>query len=71
VVQPFDVRCAVEILSRNPGRKQGEGVGGRGARFRGVDREGESGFGDHVEAFVGEGEVADDLVMELLGARTM
>ena len=37
---------------------------GGGAGFGGVDGQGEPGFGHHVEAFVGEGEVADDPVVE-------
>ena len=42
--------------------------GGRGG-FGGVDGEREAGVGDHVDAFVGEFEVADDgVVKELLGA---
>lgn len=34
----------------------------------GVDGEGEAGFGGHVQAFAGEGEVADGLVVEAFGA---
>jgi hypothetical protein len=41
--------------------------GGR-ARFGGVDGHGESGFGDHVDAFVGKLQIAHDMVVEVFGA---
>ena len=41
-------------------------MGGRRGWLRGVDGEGESRFGAQVEAFVGEFEVADDVVVEVL-----
>ena len=41
---------------------------GRGGGFGGVEGEGQAGFGDHVDALVGELEVADDRVVELLAA---
>ena len=53
-------------FSGGPGGEQGEGVGGRRGWLRGVDGEGESRFGAQVEAFVGEFEVADDVVVEVL-----
>jgi hypothetical protein len=43
-------------------------VFGPGAGFGGVQAEGKPGFGDHVNALVGEGEVADDVVVEAFGA---
>jgi catechol 2,3-dioxygenase-like lactoylglutathione lyase family enzyme len=46
-------------------------VFGAGAGFGGVDGQGEPGFGNHVEAFVGDGEVAEHLVVEVLGARAV
>lgn len=42
-----------------PGGREVEGVGGGLAGFGGVEGEGEAGVGDHVDAFVGEFEVAD------------
>jgi hypothetical protein len=41
---------------------------GGGARFGGVDSHGESGFGDHVDALVGQLEIAYDMVVQVLGA---
>ena len=43
-------------------------MGGGRAGFGGVDGEGETGVGDHVDALVGEVEVADHGVVEVLGA---
>jgi hypothetical protein len=37
-------------------------------RQRALEGERESRFGDHVDAFVGEFEVADDLVLEVFGS---
>ena len=42
-----------------PGCEQAQRVFRRGAGFGGVDGEGEAGFGGHLEAFVGQGEVTD------------
>jgi hypothetical protein len=33
-----------------------------------VDGEGEAGFGSHLQALVGEGDISDCLVVEVLGA---
>ena len=41
---------------------------GRRAGFGGVKGESEAGFGDHVDAFVGELKVANVVVVEVLGA---
>src|SRR5215207_11354474 len=48
--------------------REGPGRVRWGAWFGGVGGHGESGFGDHVQAFVGEGEVADDVVVEVFYA---
>ena len=39
-----------------------------GRRLVGVDGEGKSGFQQHVDGFVGQFEIADDVVVEVLGA---
>jgi hypothetical protein len=39
---------------------------GRGGGFSGVDGEGEAGFGDHVDAFVGKLQLPGHLVVEVL-----
>src|ERR1700712_2605128 len=54
-----------------PGGEQLEGVRGGGGGFRGVDREAQPGVGDHVDALVGEFQIADDGVVEVLGAGTV
>jgi hypothetical protein len=43
-------------------------VFGRGAGFGGVEAKGEPGFGNHVDALIGQGEVADDVMVEAFGA---
>src|SRR3954452_12777427 len=43
-------------------------MSGWGIRFGSVEGEGQAGVGDHVDAFVGEVEVAHDLVVEVLGS---
>jgi hypothetical protein len=40
-------------------------MGGGGVGFSGVDRHSEAGFGSQVEAFVGNGKAADDVVVEV------
>jgi hypothetical protein len=55
-------------MSGWPGGEQRESLGGGGARLGGVDHEDEPGFGGDDKFFVGEGELADDGVAELLGA---
>jgi hypothetical protein len=59
------------VLGRRPGGEQGEGVGGGRSWLGGVDGHGQAGFGSEVEAFVGEGKVADDVVVEVFGAGTV
>ena len=56
--------CFRDVGSAVPGCEQVEGVGGGGGGFGGVEGEGQPGFGDHVDAFVGEFEVADGGVVE-------
>src|SRR3954453_1190675 len=48
-----------------PGGEQGERLGGGRVGFGRVDRHGEAGFGAEVDTFVGEGEVAHDVVVEV------
>jgi hypothetical protein len=43
-------------------------VGGGRVGFGGVDGHGEAGFGSKVEAFVGKGELTDDVVVEVFDA---
>jgi hypothetical protein len=43
-------------------------VGGGRVWFGGVDGHGQAGFGSQVQAFVGEGQVSDDVVVKVLGA---
>ena len=43
-------------------------MGGRVRGFGGVDGQAETGFGDHVDAFVGQFEVTNDRVVELFDA---
>jgi hypothetical protein len=43
-------------------------VGGGRPRFGGEDRHAEPGFGSEIHTFVGEGEIADDVVVEVYGA---
>ena len=54
------VRC----LAGGPRGEQVERMRGGGGRFGGVEGERESGFGDHVNTFVGQLEIADDLVVK-------
>ena len=53
---------------RRPGGEQAEPFGGGRAGFGGVDQEHEPGLGGDGELLVGEGELADDGVVEPLGA---
>ena len=46
-------------------------MGGRRFGFGGVEGKGQSGVGDHIEAFVGEFEVTDLVMVEQLGARAV
>ena len=46
-------------------------MGGGRVGFGGIDGHRDTGFGSKVEALVGEGQVADDLVVEVLGAGAM
>ena len=71
VVSSFAVRLRAVLGRRwvcGPGAEEPESFGGRRAGFGGVDGEGEAGFGGHLETFVGEGELADDGVVEPFGA---
>jgi hypothetical protein len=62
------VISGVRFLGGCPGGEQGEGVGGGRPWFGGKDRHAEPGFGSEIHTFVGEGEVADDVVVEVFGA---
>jgi hypothetical protein len=56
------VRC------RGPASEEPERLGGRGSGFGGPDHEHLPGVGGEFHAVVGEGEVADDGVVEVLAA---
>ena len=57
--------------ARCPGGEQAQTLGRGRAGFGGVDHQDEAGFGGDGELLVGEGQLADDGVVEPLGAGAM
>jgi hypothetical protein len=55
----------VSVLGGSPRSEQSQSVRRGRAGFRGGDCEGEPGIGDQVKALVGQGQVADDLVVKV------
>lgn len=51
------IRRRLRFLRGGPGGEQASAFFGRGAGFGGVDGEGEAGFGGHLQALVGNGEL--------------
>ena len=68
LVSTVSAAAVLGVVGGGPGAEELESFVGRRAGFGGVDGEGEAGFGGHLESFVGEGELADDGVVEPFGA---